>query len=415
MMKSKLSFVSYDEIYDLYINKDLSFEEISKIFNVSNSSISRLCKKYGIHKEVIIPKRKIFKLNRPGKNNKYTKVSKDDLIEYYINQNKTIAEVAKILNFAKCVIERALAFNNIHKTTEDKIKQHKQIMLKKYGVDSFSKTKEFKEKIKQTHLKNCGYESNFQDPAFKERVIKQNLEKYGVENVTQLPEIREKRKQTCLKRYGVDNVIKLKEFRKKAQKTCLKKYGVDSFSKTKEFKEKIEATHLKNCGETSNFKTEEFKKQAEQTCLKKYGVKNAMLLEETKRKVFESKKRNKTVVTSRFEEAVFSALLQKFTSVKRQYYSTNYPFVCDFYIADIDTYIECQGHFSHGKEPYDENNPNHQKIVENWKNKNKQTYTDAIRIWTIRDPLKRKTARDNHITWLEFFNLSQFMEWYNAN
>ena len=323
MTKSKLSSVSYDEIYDLYINKDLSFEEISKIFNVSNSSISRLCKKYGIHKDVIIPKRKIFKLNRPGKNNKYAKISKDDLIEYYINQNRTIAEVAKILNFAECVIKRALTFNNIYKTPEDKIKRYKQTMLKKYGADSFSKTKEFKEKI--------------------------------------------------------------------------------------------EATHLKNCGETSNFKTEEFKKQAEQTCLKKYGVKNAMLLEETKRKVFESKKRNKTVVTSRFEEAVFSALLQKFTSVKRQYYSTNYPFVCDFYIEDIDTYIECQGHFSHGKEPYDENNPNHQKIVENWKNKNKQTYTDAIRIWTIRDPLKRKTARDNHITWLEFFNLSQFMEWYNAN
>ena len=37
----------------------------------------------------------------------------------------------------------------------------------------------------------------------------------------------------------------------------------------------------------------------------------------------------------------------------------------------------------------------------------------AIDVWTISDPLKRKTAKKNNLNWIEFFNMEQFMEWYN--
>ena len=39
-------------------------------------------------------------------------------------------------------------------------------------------------------------------------------------------------------------------------------------------------------------------------------------------------------------------------------------------------------------------------------------YKNAINVWTIRDPLKRKTAKDNGLNWLEFFTIKKFMKWY---
>ena len=42
---------------------------------------------------------------------------------------------------------------------------------------------------------------------------------------------------------------------------------------------------------------------------------------------------------------------------------------------------------------------------------NKQ-YENAIHVWTISDPLKRKIAKENNLNWLEFFTIDQFMTWY---
>ena len=43
-----------------------------------------------------------------------------------------------------------------------------------------------------------------------------------------------------------------------------------------------------------------------------------------------------------------------------------------------------------------------------WK---EREYNDGINTWTIRDPLKRETAKNNHLNWLEFFNMKEFTEW----
>lgn len=58
----------------------------------------------------------------------------------------------------------------------------KHSLMIKYGVDNYTKTKEYKEKSKQTWLK-----------------------KYGVKNPNQSKIIRDKIKDTCLKRYGVEH------------------------------------------------------------------------------------------------------------------------------------------------------------------------------------------------------------------
>ena len=109
---------------------------------------------------------------------------------------------------------------------------------------------------------------------------------------------------------------------------------------------------------------------------------------------------------------VYEKIKTIFPMSKNHYKSEKYPFMCDFYIPEIDTYIEYQGFWTHGGEPYIGTDKQKEK-VKLWESKNKPQYNKAINEWTIRDPLKRKTAKDNGLKWLEFFNLNQFMEWYN--
>lgn len=45
-------------------------------------------------------------------------------------------------------------------------------------------------------------------------------------------------------------------------------------------------------------------------------------------------------------------------NVKRQYKSELYPFACDFYIQNLDLYIECNFHWTHGGHKFDKNNEN---------------------------------------------------------
>ena len=126
--------------------------------------------------------------------------------------------------------------------------------------------------------------------------------------------------------------------------------------------------------------------------------------------------------TSKIEKEIKSLLKQKFSKVITNKRMPLYPFKIDFYIPEIDIYIEYQGHWTHGDEPYDPNNVEHQKIVKFWeekskeinyKNKTKDEYKSAIKTWTIRDPLKRQTAKENNLNWIEFFSFKEFMDWFS--
>lgn len=403
--------IDRDMLYKLYIVEDLSYLEVSKKLNVSQTSICRLCKRYNIKKEIIHPKR-IYKREKFGR---YTQFDKDELYDLYIVQNKSAKELMKIYNVSEYTIKKALHYQGIKKDKAKAEEVFKRIIFETYGVDHYSKTDEFKKKLKETNLKHCGYESNFKDPKFIKATVEYNMNKYGVKNSSQREDVRRKAKETMLEKYGTDIVTSVPEIQNKIRETSKKRYGVDWYSKSEECKEKVRNTNLKHCGETSNMKTKEFKEQAKKTCIEKYGCECAMQSEEIKKKVLMTKKMNKTITKSSQEEKAFTLLIEKYKNVERQFRSEEYPFACDFYVPTIDLYIEYQGHFSHGNEPYDPSNDDHRKIVEKWKNKNKNSYNDAITVWTIRDPLKRETARKNNLNWIEFFNMNEFMEWYNEN
>ena len=119
------------------------------------------------------------------------------------------------------------------------------------------------------------------------------------------------------------------------------------------------------------------------------------------KKELDTKKKNKTFNSASDEKYIASVLKQKFSDLKCQYKSQRYPFMCDFY-------IEYQGHWTHGKHPFNENNSEDILKVKLWESKNDEYYKNTIYTWTVRDQIKRDIAQKNNLNWLEFFTLKEF-------
>lgn len=256
-------------------------------------------------------------------------------------------------------------------------------------------------------------------------------------------EILDKMKRTCLERYGVEYPTQAEVMKEKASKTKEEKYG-DPFFTNKEkrretninkyggaaplcndtIKKKMEETNLKRYGVRNVFQSEEIKQMIKETNVNRYGVEYPMMSKCIQSKVnysdavfkqIMSKKRNGTLHTSSHEDNIYEWLLEEFGSVKKQYMDeryknphTNLKFKCDFYLPKYDLFIEYQGTYHHGREPFDEHNMKHQNILNEWKERSlrhiNSDYVEAINVWTKKDPLKRKVAQDNELNFLEIWS-----------
>lgn len=273
----------------------------------------------------------------------------------------------------------------------------KQTCRDHFNTDNPFQSEEVKTKYKQTCKARYGVEHTSQIEGIQDRIRQSNFKKYGVDSTNKLDETQRKKRQTCLARYGVDCVLKTNESIQQRKQTCLKKYGVEYALQVPKLIE-----------------------QRKQTCLKKYGVENPSQSGIIQEKKYQTQKKNNSFSYSKDEEYVFSLLTNKYGEVLRQHKTDKYPFKCDFYIPALDMYIELNFSWTHGKEPYNKTHE-HRNVVDFWKiksnelnfkGKKKRFYNAAIRIWTIRDPLKRKTAIDNNLNWFCFYNMKQFNEWF---
>ena len=286
--------------------------------------------------------------------------------------------------------------------------KRKQTCLKEYGVEHPAQNQKVQEKIKNTKLEKYGDE-NYNNLSKAKQTM---LEKYGVEWASQIDFAKEKSKQTCLDKYGVKFSFQSDNNKSKAKQTKLVKYGDENYHNI----DKAKQTNLEKYGNKNPLCCEGIKKKAKNTMITKYGVEYYVLSKEFEKKAHESKKRNDSYGKSKEEEKINELLNKKFSKIERQYKSRLYPFFCDFYISELNLYIEYQGYWSHGKQPFNESNEEHLTILHTWEDKMKtknSSYANAIEVWTIRDPLKRETARKNNLNWLEFFTLDEFMKWYN--
>ena len=168
------------------------------------------------------------------------------------------------------------------------------------------------------------------------------------------------------------------------------------------------------------FQSNDFKKKFKITSLKKFGteypiqsdiVKNKINYKEVVEKQYNTKRKNNTFNKSNPEDICYKKLLEIFNDVKRQYKSELYPFNCDFYIPEIDTYIEYQGFWTHGGHPFNENNIEDINKLNKWKKINTSFYKGAIVNWTKTDVKKRNIAKENKLNYFEFFNIKDFYKW----
>lgn len=301
-------------------------------------------------------------INNPLKRGEYPEI--DDVKFLFLTLNLSREECAAVCHCNPEKIKIMCQANKFSKTKEQRSEVRKRTLQKKYGVSNISQCNHIKDKKKQT-----------------------SLDHYGVENPSQFSGIKEKIKQNCLNKYGVDSTNSLQWKKEKVRKTNLEKYNVPNIMQV--------------------LTTEKLNKHAQRIKDKIINNKPHMV-----NQIYNTKKANNSFNISQ-SEIYIREMLEKVVEVRTQYKSKEYPFACDFYISSLNLYIEYNGTWTHGGMPYVHNEQCNSKL-QIWKEKAKTSkfYQNAIKTWTIRDVIKRETARRNKLNWLEFFTLKDFYDWY---
>ena len=417
--------INKEDLYYCFIESNLQLQECKEVFNVSYSKLRDDLRYYGIFKSPVQQQR-----NR----------EKNCIDKYGVINPSCRKEVKK-----KRIQTNLERYGYINSSMNPEIKAKTQkTMNERFGGNAPACSKQVLEKIKQTNLERYGAEWQWQTEEGKRHREDACLEKYGVKNFASLPETKEKIKRTNLERYGRENVG---QFGTEEYKNIIReKYGVEYIMQNEEIKQRIKKTNLERYGVENIFQFPEIKQKAREAFFKKYGTQNVCDVEEFREKAnegrarwrqspeypekrkeitkhtWETKKKNGTCNTSKDEKEILELLNRKFENVQKEYKSEVYPFSCDFYIPKLDLYIEYQGFWTHLNEPFIGTEDQLEKLEWlkmksnelNYKNKRKNMYKIAIEVWTIRDPLKRETARKNNLNWIEFFTMDEFMKWYDT-
>lgn len=251
-------------------------------------------------------------------------------------------------------------------------------------------------KRRKTVRERYGVDNVFQSEKVKSDIKESLMERYGVDHPMKSKEIQEKTKNTFHERYGVDNIFQSEEIKKKIADVQAERYGGIGFA-SKELADKTRKTCEERYGSDNYARTGEFKDKFKETCLERYGAPYYTQTEDYKKKSHDSKKLHGTFNTSKIKEDFSAWLDENGINYVRQYRSDKYPFNCDFYFPDRDMYLEINGSWTHGFHPYDPDSPEDQKTLGVWKSKDTDYYDNAIDVWTVKDPLKVRTARENGV------------------
>ena len=192
--------ISYDDLYELYITRNLSVKEIMAIINRSQPSVEKCLKHYGIKKDLESTRKNISRgwrgrtdLQKATTYDKRIKTCRERYGVDFVMQNKDI------LNKALETTNRKYGGNS--SLCDPTIRQKgKETCLRKYGVEYYSQTPEFAERVVDTKIERYG--ENWAQ-IINEKALDTTERKYGVRiNASQLPEIKEKVRNTYMMKYG---------------------------------------------------------------------------------------------------------------------------------------------------------------------------------------------------------------------
>lgn len=328
----------------------------------------------------------------------------------------------------KCSASNNEIRKKISEGTKKATEKIKHRNLETYGVEWTTQLESTKEKARNTMQRLYGVNSAMQSEQLRQKHRESVKAHYGVEYPSQSKEIQEKTKQTCIETYGVLAPILVKETHEKAMKaawteearekrknTCIEKYNVPVVCNSKEIQEK---TYTKEANKKRSINTKK-------TLLDKYNVECGYQIpavrEKALSKTHSEEAELKRIKTRAENNNISSAekLFIKLSSLNNieiiyQYYSEQYPFICDFYLPDKNLYIEINVFWTHGGHWFSNNIDDKNQLLE-WKSKNTDFYNNAIYTWTDLDVRKRKIANENNLNYVVLWKLSDIEEWFSLN
>ena len=324
----------------------------------------------------------------------------------WINQNRSEEERQEI----------SKKISKAHRT-EDVLSKTKQTNIERYGVPYTTQNSDVQEKRKQTCQEKYGTDYSFQAECVKEKIQQSIHEHYGEDSLG-AAEVRHKTIATCQERYGTNNGGASRQAQEKIKKTTLEHYGVESSFQANEVKDKIKKTCQEKYSVDYASQAEVVKTKIVKTTLDRYGVRCQYQRSDLRAKLsdpdviakkYETKRKNGTFNASKPEDRCYELLQSIFPNAKRPYKSEQYPYLCDFYVPELELYIECHFFWTHGGHFFDKNNPEDLAIVEEWKSKHANFYDNAIQNWTVRDLEKLGCAHRNNLKYLVCWSEEEFM------
>ena len=152
---------------------------------------------------------------------------------YCLDNNITSKQICKICDNQTKYLKSSKGYSIYCSTkclsNDDDIKNKKRkTCIKKYGVSSFTKTKEYLDKTKKTNLEKYNKEFYLQTEDKKTKTEKTNLDKFGVIHHMKSNDFINKFKQLNINKFGVDNVSKLDNIKEQKRQTFQKNYGLDN-------------------------------------------------------------------------------------------------------------------------------------------------------------------------------------------
>lgn len=381
-----------DENGDQYLN------ELSNELGISPYVIKTAAEKQGFSEHILSGMSPTQKAER---NKKLSKAVRDQVSSGKFQKSH------KYDDEWKASVKKGLeSFKNDPQRQINSYKKRDATCRDKYGNDY---RHQFQEKAKHTKKERYGSEG-YNNP-LKQKQTK--LEKYGDPNYNN----RSKAFDTFQQKYGgYGNASK--ELLRKSQQTCLKKYGVTTNLISKDPKLNGHDTIIKRFGsdkaryEYVIQKGKDTKRRkygneywsnpdkAANTMMKKYGVSSYL------------KTRDARISKSNYYQDNFYSLIKsifKNSKIIKEFKSDKYPWFCDFYIENLDLYIEYNFHWSHGPHPFDAQNEKDIKLFNVYSKRlkaGKSSYTQVIKTWCIDDVKKLNAAIENKLSYVVVYGNS---------
>lgn len=159
--------------------------------------------------------------------------------------------------------------------------------------------------------------------------------------------------------------------------------------------------------------------------MKRYGKEHIFQLDSVREKLAETaythEARSKAAKTrrlkgnrSKLEDFLENFFIENNILYQTEYKDERYPYFCDFYLPDTDTFIEINGYWTHVGHWFDETNQTDIQLLEKWKLKNTPQYKRAIYVWTISDIEKRNIAISHNLNYIVLWTKQDIINYINS-